>query len=141
MKAQIGVRVDSEVWGAYRMVCGREKLRPYKPIEDFLRLVLDEDSALSVLRIMREAAKSRVGGYEAYARVLLDWYINGRVWIHGSYDEELSVEQLLLDSLKTVTDADLRRQIQEALVDRQRKTNQEKKEVEEEKDSATASKA
>ena len=103
------------------MVCEREKLRPGEPIEDFLRLVVDGDSALSLLRLMREAAKRRVDGVEAYARVLLDWYDHGKFWVHSvSGDEEVSVESLLLDALKVVGDSDLRAQIEEALKAHQR---------------------
>jgi hypothetical protein len=76
--------------------------------------VVDNDSALSLLSMMREAAKSRVDGYEAYARVLLDWYTHGKFWINVS-DDEVSVESLLLEALKTVADSDLRRRIEEAL--------------------------
>ena len=121
MKTQTGVRVDREVWRAYKVVCEREKLRPGEPIEDFLRLVVDGDSALSLLRLMREAARRRVDGVEAYARVLLDWYDHGKFWVHSvSGDEEVSVESLLLDALKVVGDSDLRAQIEEALKAHQR---------------------
>jgi hypothetical protein len=72
MKLQTGMRIDAELWTSYRMVCSREKQRPSGPIEEFLRLVVDNDAALSLLRLMREAVKSRVDGLEAYARVRLD---------------------------------------------------------------------
>ena len=104
------MRIDAEVWVAYRKLCSREKLRPYRPIEEFLRLVVDSDSASSLLTMMRETAKSRVDGYHAYARVLLDWYTHGKFWMNVQ-DEETSVEGMLLDALKLVTDADLRRRI------------------------------
>ena len=77
---QTGVRVDSELWHAYRLLCRREKLRPSKAIEEFLRVMVDADSVMSVLGLMREAARSRVEGLEAYARVLLDWYTHGKFW-------------------------------------------------------------
>jgi hypothetical protein len=109
------MRIDAEVWVAYRKLCSREKLRPYRPIEEFLRLVVDSDSASSLLTMMRETAKSRVDGYHAYARVLLDWYTHGKFWMNVQ-DEETSVEGMLLDALKLVTDADLRRRIEEALI-------------------------
>ena len=128
MKTQTGVRVDAELWRAYRMVCGREKLRPSRPIEEFLRFVVDNGSALSLLSMMREAAKSRVDGFEAYARVLLDWYTHGKIWFHVG-GEETSVEWLLLDALKMVADSDLRRRIEEALTAEQRRIYVEKKEA------------
>jgi hypothetical protein len=120
MKAQTGIRIESEIWQAYREVCRREKQRPGQPIEDFLRIVLENDSALSTLRIMWEAAKSRIGGVEAYARVLLDWFLHDKFWIDDGKDD-VSVELLLLDCLKTVSDKNLQTQIKEALIDRQRR--------------------
>jgi hypothetical protein len=116
------MRVDAEVWGAYKKLCSREKVRPYRPIEEFLRLVVDSDSVLSLLSLMRESAKSRVDGYNAHARVLLDWYTHGKFWTKVQ-DEDVSVEGMLLDALKLVTDADLRRRIEEALIDNQRRQN------------------
>ena len=123
MKRQTGVRVEAEVWGAYRLVCGREKLRPSFPIEAFLRFVLENDSVLSVLSMMRGVAKSRAEGFEAYARVLLDWFTHGKVWLGG----EVSVEGLLLEALKLVADAELRGRIEEALIAHQRKRYLEKR--------------
>ena len=120
MKFQTGLRVNGELWRAYRELCGREKLRPSQPIEDFLRLAVDSDSAVGLLRLMREAAKTRVDGVEAYARVLLDWYTHGKFWTHGSGDNDVSVETLLLDSLKVVADVDLRGRIEQALMAKQR---------------------
>ena len=122
MRLQTGVRVEADVWGAYRKVCSREGVRPYRPIEEFLRLVVDTDSASSLLTMMRETAKSRVDGYHAYARVLLDWYTHGKFWMKVQ-DEDVSVEGMLLDALKLVTDADLRRRIEEVLIDNQRSRN------------------
>jgi hypothetical protein len=119
MKLQTGVRVDAELWRAYKLLCRRDKLRPAQPIEDFLRLVVENDSALSLLRMMRGAAKTRVDGVEAYVRVLLDWYAHDKYWVKIS-DEDTSVESLLLDSLKVVANPDLRGQIEEALKAHQR---------------------
>lgn len=126
MKQQIGVRVDTQAWQAFRLVCSQEKLRPSEPVEDFLKLVSDNGSALGLLRLMREAMKSQVDGYEAYARVLLDWYTHGKFWVK-SEPEDVAVETLLLDVLKTVADSDLRRGIEEALISRQRGIDGEKK--------------
>jgi hypothetical protein len=116
---QTGIRVDAELWHAYKTICGREKLRPAEPVEAFLRLVVNTDSALSVLSMTREAASARAGGWEAYARVLLDWYTHGMFWFSTSGEDE-SVEALLLDALKMVADSDLRRRIEDALIARQR---------------------
>ena len=118
MKMQTGIRVDSELWGAYRLICGREKLRPSRPVEEFLRLVVDSDSVLS---LMRGAAKVRVEGSEAYARVLLDWYSHGKSWVNVlGQEDSLPVEALLLDVLKVVADPVLRGQIQDTLIAKQR---------------------
>jgi hypothetical protein len=129
MKLQTGVRVDAEVWRSYRMLCRREKLRASQPIEEFLRLVVENDSAQSLLNMMREAAKSRVDGFQAYARVLLDWYTHGKFWFHVA-GEETSVEGLLLDALKMVADPNLRKRIEEALVAHQRRIYLKEKEAE-----------
>ena len=108
------------------MVCSREKQRPSRAIEDFLRLVVDDDSALSVLSMMGGAAKSKVDGAEAYARVLLYYFTHGKFWI-SDRDDEVSVEVSLLDALKIVTDKDLRSQIEQALIEQQRSIEAEKK--------------
>jgi hypothetical protein len=113
------MRVDVEIWGAYRKLCSREKVRPSRPIEEFLRLMVDSDSVSSLLIMMRETAKSRVDGYHAHARVLLDRYTHGK-FLTKVQDEDVSVEGMLLDALKLVTDADLRRRIEEALIVTQR---------------------
>jgi hypothetical protein len=126
MKRQTGVRVDAEVWQAYRALCSREKLRPSFPIEEFLRLVLENESASSLLSMMRGVAKARADGFEAYARVLLDWYTHEKFWFQVGEDET-SVETLLLDSLKVVNDPELRRRIEEALVAQQRRRYLEKR--------------
>jgi hypothetical protein len=122
VKLQTGIRVDVGLWRAYREVCGREKVRPGEPVEAFLGLVVDTGSAVGVLRLTRETASARVGGWEAYARVLLDWYSHRKLWVHGPGDEELSVEALLLDCLKMVADRDLRRRIEDALTARDGKS-------------------
>jgi hypothetical protein len=96
--------IETELWEAYRELCRRQRLRPSQPMEDFLRLVVDEGSAVGLLWLMREAAKARVEWHEAYARVLLDWYTPGKFLIDSSEDEELPVETLLLEALKTVAD-------------------------------------
>ena len=129
MKLQTGVRVEAEVWRAYRMLCRREKLRVSLPIEEFLRFMVENDSALSVLGMMREVAKSRGDGYQAYARVLLDWYTHGKYWFPGG-DDQAPVEPLLLDALKLVADAELRGRIEEALMSEQRRRNEKAKEAE-----------
>ena len=119
MKLQTGVRVEAELWRAYRVVCGRERLRPSQPIEGFLRLVVDGDSAVGLLNLVRGAVKSRSEGYDAYARVLLDWFIHGKFWLDVAGDD-VSVESLLLEALKLVADVELRRRIEEALIAKQR---------------------
>jgi hypothetical protein len=108
MKKQTGIRVEAELWDAYRELCKRQKLWPSQPIEDFLRLVVDEGSAVSLLRLMHESAMTRTEGHEVFARVLLDWYTHDKFWIDGSGDKEVSVETRLLDALKTVADPELR---------------------------------
>jgi hypothetical protein len=38
LKKQTGIWIDGQVWRAYRDLCGREKLRPAEPIEEYVRL-------------------------------------------------------------------------------------------------------
>jgi hypothetical protein len=129
LKKQTRVRVEAELREAYRELCRRQRLRPSQPMEDFMRLVVDEGSAVGLLRLMREAARARTEGHEAYSRVLLDWYTHGKFWIDGPGEEEVSVETLLLDALKTASDPELRGQIEDALRLRQRRIYREKEEA------------
>jgi hypothetical protein len=55
------------------------------------------------------------GGFDAYARVLLDWYERGRDFIMVSDDSEAPAEHILLQAVKQVADPRLRRQIEDAL--------------------------
>lgn len=116
MKKQTGVWIDAQVWSDYKSLCGREKLRPSEPIEEYLKLVLQTGSALTVSNMMQGMAKARSQGLEAYARVLLSWYKNGKQWIPVSDEGEAHVETLLLNALKDVADPQLRREVQEALM-------------------------
>ena len=127
MKVQIGVRVEAEVWRAYRALCGRERLRPSVPVEEFLRLVLENGSALGFLGVMRVPAKARAEGVDANARVLLDWYTHEKYYFDAGGENEAPVEGLLLEALKAVTDSELRRRIEEALIARQRQRYLEKR--------------
>jgi hypothetical protein len=116
LKKQTGIWVDGQVWRAYRDLCGREKLRPAEPIEEYVRFVLRNGSALAVLNMLRGVERARSEGLEAYARVLLNWYANGRRWIHVTDENQAPVEPMLLHTLKDVSDPQLRRQIEEALM-------------------------
>ena len=74
MRLQTGLRVDANLWGAYREVCRREGVRPYQPIEEFLKSAVENNSTAALVHIVQEAAKFRAEGYNAYARVVLEWY-------------------------------------------------------------------
>ena len=111
--------IDAKVWEAYRDLCRREKLRPSEPIEEYLRLILLNGSALAVLNMVKSMAKARSEGVEAHARVLLNWYMNKKYWISAADDNDVSVETTLLQDLKEVADPRLRKEIQEALMIRQ----------------------
>jgi len=113
MKKQIGVWVDAAVWHAYRELCSKERFRPAEPLEKFLQLVLHEKSVASVLSWMDMAAKAE--GFEAYVRVLLGWYRNGKLWMYITDEDEAPIEPMLLETLKHVMDLKLRREIEEAL--------------------------
>ena len=121
MKKQIGVWVDANVWQAYRDLCSREKLRPAEPIEKFLGFILRGGSVISTLNLLEAAAKKE--GLKAYARVLLEWYRNGKLWMYVTDEDEAPIEPMLLEALKHVTDPKLRREIEAALT----KTTDEKK--------------
>ena len=113
LRKQAGVRVDVAVWMQYRDLCARERLRPAEPIDGFLRFVLRCGSALAVLPML-DRCESR-SGFDAYARVLLNWYERGMDFITVSDESEASVEHMLLQAVKQVTDPELRRQIEDAL--------------------------
>jgi hypothetical protein len=107
-------------------------LRPPEAIEEFLKFVLREGSAVSVLNVMR--GWGRREGLEAYARVLLNWCTHGRFFFYVSEEDEAPVEPLLLEALKDVKDPQLRREIEEALVAESGAQNQGKREGEEGKE-------
>ena len=113
MKRQTGIWVDAGVWQAYRDLCSRERLRPAEPIEKFLGFILRGGSVVSVLNWLESAGK--IEGFEAYARVLLDWYRNGKLWMYLTDEDEVPIEPMLLEALKQVADPKLRREIEEAL--------------------------
>jgi len=113
MKKQTGIWVDSQVWQAYKELCSREKMRPAEPIEKFILFILRDGSALSVLNWLDKAGK--VEGLEAYARVLLNWYKNGKRWIAITDEDEAPIEPMLLSALKDVVDPQIREAIEEEL--------------------------
>ncbi len=127
MKTQTGIWVDGQAWKAYRDLCRTEKLRPAEPIEEFVKSVLRKGSALTVLSIMQGVEKARSEGLEAYARVLLNWYVNGKEWISISDENDAPIEPMLLNVLRDVNDLKLRREIQEALVIKPRKERSRRK--------------
>jgi hypothetical protein len=110
------VFADAQVWNGYREICSREKLRPFEPIEEYLKLVVRNNSALTVLSMIRSIARVKPGAFEAYAQVLLNWQKTGRYWIHVTDEIEAPVEHMLLHCLKDVADPRLRNEIQEALI-------------------------
>jgi hypothetical protein len=76
---------------------------------------LESGSAQAFLANAKVAAKSQTEGMHAFARVLLNWYSHGKRFYYVVGDDEVSVEGQLLEALKTITDSDLRRQIEQAL--------------------------
>jgi len=113
MKKQTGIWVDAQTWQAYRSLCSREKLRRAEPLEKFIRFVLRDGSALSVMNWLENADKAE--GLEAYARVLLNWYKNGTWWINVTDEDEAPIEPMLLSALKEVPEPGLRKEIEDAL--------------------------
>jgi hypothetical protein len=61
-------------------------------------------------------ARARSQGLEAYARVLLKWYKNGKQWVPVTDQNAASVETMLLHALTDVADPQLRRDMEEALM-------------------------
>jgi hypothetical protein len=113
------MRLEPEVWQAYRELCSQERLRPSRPVEEFLKLVLEKSSATGFLAIGRGAAKAQAEGVNAYARVHLDWYRHGKRFLYVMGENEAPVEGQLLEALKVVTDSELRQRIEEALIAKQ----------------------
>lgn len=87
-----------------------------QPIEQFLRLIVNGGSALSVLNMLEGMTKERQSSFESYDRVLLAWYRNGKTWIYVTDEDEAPIEPMLLEALKQVKDPKLRREIEEALI-------------------------
>ena len=114
MKKQIGIWIDAAIWHAYRELCSKERFRPAKPIEKFLQFILHGKSVASVLNLMETAGKAE--GFEAYARVLLEWYRDGKLWMYITDEDEAPIEPMLLEALKRVTDCKLRQEIEEKLI-------------------------
>lgn len=54
-------------------------------------------------------------GFEAHARVLLDWCRNGKRWMSVTDEDEVPIEPMLLQALKDAADPRLRREIEAAL--------------------------
>ena len=113
MKKQIGIWVDAAVWHAYRELCSKERFRPAEPIEKFLQFILHDGSIMVVVNLMNKAEKAE--GFEAYVRVLLEWYKNGKLWIDVTDEDEAPIEPMLLEALKLVANCNLRQEIEEAL--------------------------
>jgi len=113
VKKQIGVWIDAAVWHAYRELCSKERFRPAEPIEKFLQFILHDGSVMVVVNLMNKAEKAE--GFEAYVRVLLEWYKNGKVWLDVTDEDEAPIEPMLLEALKLVANCNLRQEIEEAL--------------------------
>ena len=113
MKKQTGIWVDSAVWEEYRQLCSREKLRPAEPIEKFVRFIVSGGSAKAVFPMLD--ASQRQESFDAYARVLLDWLRKDVGYVSMSGENGAPVESMLLQTLKHVTNRNLRCEIEEAL--------------------------
>jgi hypothetical protein len=121
MKKQIGIWISSDVWEAYKDLCSREKLRPAEPIEKFVEFVLRNGSASTVSNMMQSMAEARSEGFQSYVRVLLDKWNHDIGWIGVDNEKSVSIGYLLLNALKDVADPQLRGEVQEALMIKQRR--------------------
>jgi hypothetical protein len=117
LKVQVGVRVDGEVWRAFKSVCKSEEIREGIVVEGFLNVVLECGSALGVLRMLRRVVRAGVEGFDDYARVLLSWYKGGRRWVYVE-GRQISLDGMLLLALRAVSHSPLREEIRGALVER-----------------------
>jgi hypothetical protein len=113
LKKQTGIWVDSAVWEEYRQLCSREKLRPAEPIEKFVRFIVSGGSAKAVFPMLD--ASQRQESFDAYARVLLDWLRKDIGYVSMPGENGAPVESMLLQTLKHVTNRNLRSEIEEAL--------------------------
>lgn len=113
LKKQTGIWVDSAVWEEYRQLCSREKLRPAEPIEKFVRFIVSGGSAKAVFPMLD--ASQRQESFDAYARVLLDWLRKDIGYVSMPGENGAPVESMLLQTLKQVTNRNLRSEIEEAL--------------------------
>jgi hypothetical protein len=116
MKMQTSIRLDADLWQAYRALCSQEHLRPSAPIEELLKLIVENGSPRAFLSTAKTAAKTQTDGVNAFARVLLNWHTHEKHFYHTLGNDETPVEGQLLEALKTVTDSQLRQQIEEALI-------------------------
>jgi len=123
LKKQTGIWVDSAVWEEYRQLCSREKLRPAEPIEKFVRFIVSGGSAKAVFPMLD--ASQRQESFDAYARVLLDWLRKDVGYVSMPGEDGAPVESMLLQTLKQVTNRNLRSEIEEALKKAQDKTKTE----------------
>lgn len=60
-------------------------------------------------------AAGKAEGFEAYVRVLLEWYKNGKLWMYITDEDATPIEPILLEALKLVANCKLRQEIEEAL--------------------------
>ncbi|MCS7115137.1 MAG: hypothetical protein N0A00_07070 [Candidatus Bathyarchaeota archaeon] len=115
LKWQIGVWVDAQLWSAYKELCDRDSVRPADPIEAFVGFVVRSGSASAALSMFRVMDEAEAESFEAYARVLLEWYKSGKRWVYVTDENEAPVGFLLLEALKKVRDKALREEIEETL--------------------------
>jgi hypothetical protein len=55
--------------------------------------------------------KVRSESFDDYARVLINWYTNGKRFVKSRYDTEFSIATMLLQILKDIADPLLRKEI------------------------------
>lgn len=118
MKVQTGIRINAETWRIYREICRTERIRPSEPIQKFISIVIQEESALSACRLLENRKQST----EAYVRVLLTWLRNGKRWIktdinYDGNERYISIEHLLLQALKNLKNKKLTQRVERALIE------------------------
>jgi len=104
-----------------------KKVRPYQPFEEFSQVGSEEPFDFNSGAHTSWGSKASRRRIQRLRAAALNWYAYGKFWV-DIQDKDISLEELLLDALKLVSDADLRRRIEETLIERQRSKNKKSQE-------------
>ncbi len=102
-----GFRFDSNLYGDFKKLASKEGTTVTAAFERFMTCCIT-DGALSF-------PKKEAGGFEAEARVLIDWLSKGKHFYRNPKGEEINICGRLIELLGKVSTPQLRLQIEEAL--------------------------